>query len=160
MKYTVCHLNTFRVDQRGLAGRTFREVAQIRAGQTSQNGAKTRAVQPHISEWTAMQSSLASSSTARVDKVRGDSDLSAAALERGRAAARSQERAATSPLQALRPFVEPHTAAPSPPATPAAGTSVVVQLPARPKRASGLSARANALMASSTDVQPSPKSEA
>ena len=142
-RYVVCSLNTKRVDQAGLAGKTFREVEQLRDVQKSQNGAKTRDTQPKMSKWTAQQKAITEAAIARVDKIRAESGVSHNALENDRATARNDAKNASSPADALRPIVD--AAPPSallPPQLPAAGVDQPSQ---RPKRASGLAARASAL---------------
>lgn len=152
--YVLCALNTKRVDQKGLAGRTFREVALLRSQQQRQNFGKTDAAAQQIANWTAQQKAIKASAEARVGAARKDSGVTPNALEAERAAARRAEKEATSPSQALRPMVDAAAGAPvsmPAPASTTGGTAKILEMPQRPKRASGLAARANALKAEPTD---------
>lgn len=141
-KYTVCSLNTARVDQSDFRGRTFREVQKIRRRQDATNLETTTSAKPKIDAWTKDQQQLAEEATARVDAIRLATPVSARALDAGRSAARAAERDATSPSQALRPLVDTkHQADSMASPTPAN----VVPILQRPKRPGGLAARAAAL---------------
>lgn len=147
--YVICALNTKRVDQAGLAGRTFREVQLLRKQQERQNTDKTGDVAQEVSNWTAQQRAIKEKASARVEAARTKNGLAPNALELDRPAARRAEKEATSPSQALRPLVDaPAAAVPASPPTPSATpgrTATILELPQRPKRASGLAARANSL---------------
>jgi hypothetical protein len=147
--YVICALNTKRVDQAALAGRTFREVQLLRKQQERQNIDKTGNVAQEVSNWTAQQRAIKENASARVEAARAKSGIAPNALEADRPAARRAEKEATSPSQALRPLVDAAAAAvPASPPTPAATpgrTATILELPQRPKRASGLAARANSL---------------
>ncbi len=152
--YVLCTLNTKRVDQMGLAGRTFREVALLRSQQQRQNFGKTDDAAQQIANWTAQQKAIKASAAARVEAARKDSGVTPNALEEARAAARRAEKDATSPSQALRPMVDAAAGAPvstPAPASTTGGTAKILEMPQRPKRASGLAARANALKAEPID---------
>lgn len=152
--HVICALNTARVDQAGLAGRTFREARLLGKQQERQNTAKTVDTKPKISGWTAQQKAIRAAATERVEAARAESGTTPSALEAARAAARRAEREATSPSQALRPLVSAAAPASAPPpavSAPNSGGATILEMPQRPKRASGLAARANALRDETTD---------
>jgi hypothetical protein len=141
----ICTLNTKRVDQAALAGRTFREVQLLRKQQERQNIDKTGDVAQEVSNWTAQQKAIKKKASARVEAARAKNGIAPNALEADRPAARRAEKEATSPSQALRPLVNAAPASPPTPSATPGRTATILELPQRPKRASGLAARANAL---------------
>ncbi len=147
--YVICALNTKRVDQAALAGRTFREVQLLRKQQERQNIDKTGTVAQEVSNWTAQQKAIKEKASARVEAARAKNGIAPNALEADRPAARRAEKDATSPSQALRPLVDAAAAAvpvsPQAPSATLGRTATILELPQRPKRASGLAARANSL---------------
>jgi hypothetical protein len=153
--YIPCTLNTARVDQRGLAGRTFREVAMIRSQQSRQNVNRTDDTAQQISVWTAQQRAISAKATARVEATRQNEGVTPSQLEAERASARRAEKEATTPSQALRPLLEAGQRSRTPASglpLPTGTTAQILQLPQRSKRTSGLAARARSLATESMNL--------
>jgi hypothetical protein len=156
--YLPCQLNRDRVDQRRLAGRSFREVAVMLDLQTEAGRLHDIETRPLKAAWTQTQRDIVIRASARVDAIRATSDVSDSALMKGRPAAREAERNATSPKMALVPPL-PAPGAESTHATTPSSTTVsqalasVVPVRARSaSKATRLANRAAAVVSMSNDT--------
>jgi putative transposase len=104
-KYIPSKLNTDRVDQRGLLGKSFREVQQIHQTLKRQNGAIKIERTQKIDAWSVQQAELVTTETKKVADIRKTQPISKTRLLSARAAAREHERNVTSPQFALTPSI-------------------------------------------------------
>ena len=149
-RYVRCEINEGRRDQRDFKGKTFREVQQvIRRGERLNVDAESDA-RSTVSSWEDEQKRTIERSIARTKAQRSDFPQSDSALHNGREAARTIEKNALSPRQAIVPAKAATTAADAqsdsggPNGEATKNSTVVPMLASRTKKLSAFAALAAA----------------
>lgn len=112
-RYEEYRLNIERFDQRGYAGKSFKEVALIMQRQAQVNHQAEENNAARNREHTQAQAEITKAATARVKKARAATGVTVADLKKEQPAARMAEQARLSPGRALVPAL-PSPAPPQP----------------------------------------------